>query len=163
MVDNRTRGLASHTDDEPLVIKSCGEPMSITSIQQASDRITLKADGRILFVSAHSIHWIESAGNYVEFVFQPHGERVMVRETLASFEDLLDPERFVRIHRSVIVNVNQIKEMRPRYTGEYEVTMLCEKQLTLSRGYRKNLKRLLQGCSTTSRRVSSLRAYKGVR
>ncbi len=120
--------------------------MSTIAIQPTSDRIPLKADGRILFVSAQSIHWIESAGNYVEFVLQPHGERVMVRETLAWFEKSLDPRRFVRIHRSVIVNVNRIKEMRPRYTGEYQVTMLCEKQLTLSRGYRKNLKRLLQSC-----------------
>ena len=122
--------------------------MSTTSIQTASDRIPLKADGRILFVSAHSIRWIESAGNYVEFVLQPQGERVMVRETLSSFEKSLDPERFVRIHRSVIVNINRIKEMRPRYTGEYQVTMLCEKQLILSRGYRKNLKRLLQSYSS---------------
>ncbi len=117
------------------------------------DRIPLKADGRILFVPARSINWIESAGNYVEFVVWPQGERVMVRETLSSYEKTLDSRRFVRIHRSVIVNVDRIREMRPRYTGEYQLTMMCGKQLTLSRGYRKNLKRLLQTHATPPRRV----------
>ncbi len=118
--------------------------MSNTSLQLTSNRLPLKADGRILFVSTNRINWIESAGNYVEFVIHPQGERVLVRRTLSSFEKTLDPDRFVRIHRSVIVNVGCIKEMRPRYTGEYQITMLTEQQLTLSRGYRKNLKRLLQ-------------------
>lgn len=121
--------------------------MSNSMLATSSERIPLKADGRILFVSANRINWIESAGNYVEFVIQPEGKRVLVRKTLSSFEKTLDPERFVRIHRSVIVNVTCIKEMRPRYTGEYQITMLTEEQLTLSRGYRKNLKRLLQTCS----------------
>ena len=108
-----------------------------------ADRIPLKADGRIVFVPLRSISWIESAGNYVEFVIGSRGQRVVVRETLAYFEEHLDAERFVRIHRSLIVNVNRIREMRPRYTGEYELTMVCGKQLTMSRGYRSNLKRLL--------------------
>lgn len=122
--------------------------MSDTPSHQNVDRIPLKADGRIVFVPARSINWIESAGNYVEFVIRPQCERIVVRETLSSFERTLDSSRFVRIHRSVIVNVNRIKEMRPRYTGEYQLTMLCGKQLVLSRGYRKNLKRLLQTCAT---------------
>lgn len=121
-----------------------------TSLSNQWNRISLKADGRILFVSPNRINWIESAGNYVEFVIQPLGERVLVRKTLSSFEETLDPERFVRIHRSVIVNIECIKEMRPRYTGEYQITMLTEQQLTLSRGYRKNLKRLLQTCSPSA-------------
>jgi two-component system LytT family response regulator len=126
------------------------EIMSNTSLPQSSSRIPLKADGRILFVAANRINWIESAGNYVEFVIQPQGERVLVRETLSSFEKTLDPQCFVRIHRSVIVNVARIKEMRPRYTGEYEITMLTDQHLTLSRGYRKNLKRLLQSCGRSA-------------
>ena len=68
----------------------------------------------------------------------------MVRETLSSLENTLDPQCFVRIHRSVIVNVTRIAEMRPRYSGEYDITMLTDHHLTLSRGYRKNLKRLLK-------------------
>ena len=108
-----------------------------------ADRIPLKADGRIVFVPLRSISWIESAGNYVEFVIGSRGQRVTVRETLAYFEEHLDAQRFVRIHRSLIVNVNRIREMRPRYTGEYQLTMVCGKQLTMSRGYRSNLQRLL--------------------
>lgn len=121
--------------------------MSNDFLAPSSSRIPIKADGRILFVAAERIGWISSAGNYVEFVLQPQGQRVLVRETLSSLENTLDPQSFVRIHRSVIVNVNCIREMRPRYTGEYDITMLTDQHLTMSRGYRKNLKRLLQSCA----------------
>jgi two-component system, LytTR family, response regulator len=120
--------------------------MSNTSQQISFDRIHLKTDGRIVFVPLRSINSMESAGNYVEVFVGKQDEKLLVRGTLSSFEERLDGRYFVRIHRSVIVNVARIREMRPRYTGEYQVTMDNGKQLTLSRGYRSNLKRLLQAC-----------------
>lgn len=86
----------------------------------------------------------------MEFVIQPQGQRILVRETLSSLENTLNPQCFVRIHRSIIVNVGRIREMRPRYTGEYDLTMVTDQHLTLSRGYRKNLKRLLQSCARSA-------------
>jgi two-component system, LytTR family, response regulator len=111
------------------------------------DKIPLKIDGRILFVPIESIYWLESSGNYVEVVVGQHGDKLLVRDTLSSFEGRLDGRFFVRIHRSIIVNVARIREMRPHHTGEYQVTMDNGKQLTLSRGYRFNLKRLVQAYS----------------
>jgi two-component system LytT family response regulator len=107
------------------------------------DKISLKIDGRILFVPIETIYWLESSGNYVEVVGQ-HGDKLLVRDTLSSFEGRLDGRFFVRIHRSIIVNVARIREMRPHHTGEYQVTLDNGRQLTLSRGYRFNLKRLMQ-------------------
>jgi two-component system, LytTR family, response regulator len=111
------------------------------------DKIPLKIDGRILFVPIETIYWLESSGNYVEVVVGQHGDKLLVRDTLSSFEGRLDGRFFVRIHRSIIVNVARIREMRPHHTGEYQVTMDNGKQLTLSRGYRFNLKRLVQAYS----------------
>ncbi len=112
-------------------------------------RIHLKTGGKIMFVPLRSIYWLESAGNYVEVFIGKQSERFLVRETLSSFEERLDGRCFVRIHRSVIVNTGRIREMRPHYTGEYSVTLDSGKQLTLSRGYRRQLHRLLGACSTT--------------
>jgi len=111
------------------------------------DKISLKIDGRILFIPIETIYWLESSGNYVEVVVGHNGDKLLVRDTLSSFEGRLDGRFFVRIHRSIIVNVARIREMRPHYTGEYQVTMDNGKQLTLSRGYRFNLKRLMQAYS----------------
>ncbi len=117
--------------------------MTNTSLPQTSDRIPLKADGRILFVSAHRINWIESAGNYVEFVIQPEGERVLVRETLSSFEKSLDPERFVRIHRSYIVNFERVVRIEP-YGKDSRLAILADgTRLPVSRAGYARLKTLL--------------------
>ncbi len=107
-------------------------------------RLCVKTQGRFVFVDLDSIHWIESAGNYVQIKLsgQP-GDEYLVRGTLQSFEDQLDGRYFVRIHRTVIVNCRRIRELRPWFTGEYIVTLDNGKELTLSRKYRVNLERLL--------------------
>jgi two-component system LytT family response regulator len=117
--------------------------MMETSRTADTGRIPIKTDGKIVFVPVRAIRWLESAGNYVEIVWGQQAERLVVRDTLSSFEERLDEHMFVRIHRSTIVNADRIREMRPRYTGEYELTMDNGKQLTMSRGYKTNLKRLV--------------------
>jgi two-component system LytT family response regulator len=111
---------------------------------QTIDRIHMKTEGKIVFVPVKSICWLESAGNYVEVFLSSEGQRLLVRETLSSFEQRLQGRSFLRIHRSVIVNTDRIREMRPCYTGEYDVVLDNGKHLTLSRGYRHNLNRLLE-------------------
>jgi|SRR5579862_5300038 len=97
-------------------------------------RMPLKSGGRILLVDVSQIRWIESAGNYLRFHLQ--GESHLVRDTLSAFETRLDPEQFVRIHRSTIVNRHYVKELIPSDSGEYTVITDNGKQLTLSRSYR---------------------------
>ena len=65
----------------------------------------------------------------------------LLRETISSLEEQLDPEQFRRIHRSAIVKIDRIKEMQPWFHGEYRIIMENGKQLTLSRNYRSNFQR----------------------
>lgn len=113
--------------------------------QLFQQRICVKTGGKIVFVDVKAICWIESAGNYVQIRFDgPSGGEFLVRDTLHSFEQQLDSRYFVRIHRSIIVNSSRVKELKPWYTGEYIVTLDNGKELTLSRTYRINLRRLLR-------------------
>ncbi len=118
---------------------------SLEPKQLFRQRICVKTNGRIVFVDMKSICWIESAGNYVQIrLDRPSASEFLVRDTLQSFEQQLDGRYFVRIHRSIIVNSSRIKELKPWYTGEYIVTLDNGKELTLSRTYRINLRRLLR-------------------
>jgi len=105
------------------------------------DRLPIRTGGRIVFLQTTDIRWIEAAGNYLKFVTKEEG--VLMRGTMSSLEGQLDPDRFIRIHRSTIVNVAQVKELRPWYTGEYVVIMTGGKELTMARRYRHHLKRFV--------------------
>jgi two-component system LytT family response regulator len=101
------------------------------------DRLVIKSSGRIYFVRIQDIDWCEAAGNYVRLHIgqQTH----LVRGTMSHLESQLDPAQFVRIHRSAIVNVERIQELRSSFNGEYLITLNDKTRLTLSRGYREGL------------------------
>ncbi len=106
----------------------------------AAGRLPLKSAGRTLFIEPDEILWVEASGNNVKV--RTAGATHVIRDTIKNLEARLDPDRFVRIHRSAIVQARQVREIRPWYTGEYVVTMSNGQELTLSRGYRANLPRL---------------------
>ncbi|MBU6400408.1 MAG: LytTR family DNA-binding domain-containing protein [Verrucomicrobia bacterium] len=105
------------------------------------DRLVIKCDGRVLFVKTEDIDWIEAADNYVNL--HVGCESHLFRETMGALEGRLSPERFLRISRSAIVNVERIKELQPMFHGEYTVILRTGARLTLSRGYREKLQRLM--------------------
>ena len=99
------------------------------------DRLLVRSEGRLLVVRLPEVDWIEGAGNYARI---HAGARVFLyRQTLAALERRLDPTRFARIHRSTIVNLDRIEELRPTISGSYEVVLVGGKRLTLSRGHRR--------------------------
>ena len=102
------------------------------------DRLIIKSEGRIFFIKTGDIDWVEAAGNYV--TLHVGGEAYLMRETMAGMEEKLDPKQFIRIHRSHIVNIESIKEIKPWFNGEYHVDLKDGMQLTLSRKYRQNFK-----------------------
>ena len=104
---------------------------------QKLERFVIKSGGRVFFVRASEIDWIEAAGNYVKL--HVGAETHLFRETMNDLEVRLDPERFLRIHRSRIVNIERIKELQPWFNGEYVVFLKNGTRLTLSRSYRDKL------------------------
>jgi two-component system, LytTR family, response regulator len=108
---------------------------------QKLDRLVVKSGGRVFFLRTEDIVWIEAAGNYVRLHLSEDSH--LFRETMNGIEARLDPRRFVRIHRSRIVNSDRIKELQPWFNGEYVVVLQNGTRLTLSRGYREKLQERL--------------------
>jgi two-component system LytT family response regulator len=97
------------------------------------ERLVVRESGRIFFVGVHEIDYLEAAGNYVSL--HVAGKTHLIHETMTNTEARLDPARFVRIHRSTIVNVARIDELRPHFNGEYIILLKDATELKLSRGY----------------------------
>ena len=104
------------------------------------ERLVVKSAGRLFFLRTEEIDWIESAGNYV--CLHVGGESHLLRETMNGLEARLDPERFLRIHRSTMVNIERIKELQPWFHGDYVVILRDDRQLMMSAGYREKLDEL---------------------
>lgn len=104
---------------------------------QRLERFVIKSGGRVFFVRAAEIDWIEAAGNYVKLHVGTDSH--LFRETMNALEAQLDPDTFFRIHRSHIVNIERVKELQPWFNGEYVVFLKSGTRLTLSRGYREKL------------------------
>ena len=107
--------------------------------RRLEDWLLVKKEGRSVFVRLAEIDWIESARNNVILHVGP--ERYVHHETTSGVEARLSPSKFLRIHRSAIVRIDRIKELKPWFNGEYRVTLKDGTQLTLSEGYRDRLKR----------------------
>ena len=106
-----------------------------------TERLVVKTGGRVFFLNAEEIDWVEAEGNYVSI--HAGKKAYLLRETISGIEGQLDPRHFVRIHRSAVVNINRIKELQPWSHGEYHVILHDGTQLTLSRSYRDNLQSAL--------------------
>ncbi len=107
----------------------------------ASDRIAIKTAGHVVFVKTDEICWVEAADNYVCLHCGP--ETHILRETMNALEGRLDSAKFLRVHRSTIVNVDRIKELQPWFRGDYLLVLQDGTQLTLSRTYREKLQHTL--------------------
>lgn len=95
------------------------------------ERLIVKSSGRVFFVRAEDIDWVEASGNYVKI--HTKSEAHLLRESMKNMEAKLDPKTFVRIHRSAIVNIDRIKELEPWFHGEYVVILRDGTRLTASR------------------------------
>ena len=114
-----------------------------TPTEQAIPRVEcLQVDtgDHVLFVDPEAIDWVEAAGNYV--VLHVGQDSLVSRTSLLSMEGSLDPARFVRIHRSTIVNVRRVREMTHWSSGDYRLTLTDGTTLRLSRTYRRRFDRL---------------------
>jgi two-component system, LytTR family, response regulator len=119
---------------------------NLATARTAPDRIAIRNNGRVIFLKLSDIDWIEAADNYV--CLHSGRETHILRETMSELESRLDPARFIRVHRSAIVNMDRIKELQPWFRGDYKVVLSDGTELTLTKNHREKLEsRLLLGAS----------------
>lgn len=105
-----------------------------------TSRIVFKSRGRIIFLPVDDIYTIGAEENYVRLCTKT--ESHLIRETMASLEQKLDPATFLRVHRSTMVNLQYVKEMRSESAGEYSVVLHNGQKVPMSRSYRSRIKSL---------------------
>jgi len=105
------------------------------------ERLVIKSAGRIMFLRKDEIDWIEAADNYVRLHVGTDSH--LLRETLGALESRLDSSKFLRIHRSTVVNIDRMKELQPWFHGDYVVILQDGTRLNLSRTYRDRVIELL--------------------
>ncbi|RTE87199.1 MULTISPECIES: LytTR family DNA-binding domain-containing protein [Gammaproteobacteria] len=107
------------------------------------EHIAIKDSGEITRVAVNSIAWIDAAGDYM--CIHAGSDTHILRKTMKELEQELNPKLFQRIHRSAIVNVDQVEKLCSRQNGEYHVVLSNGKELKVSRSYKDRIKQLVLG------------------
>ena len=102
--------------------------------QHFPEKLLFKSEGAIEVVDANEIQWVESSGNYVKVCLERTA--FIARQTLTTVQSQLDPEQFVRIHRTHLVNKNEVAKADHINKGDYALTLKSGTELRLSRGYK---------------------------
>lgn len=124
--------------DRRLQIDSVVEERSSTNRSSGYlDRIVVKEGGRVALLNVSDLDWVGAAGIYLEL--HVGATTHLYRSSLGALLARLDPARFVRIHRSVVINTDRIKELRPRGHSDYTVVLRDGRAVPLSRAYRSHL------------------------
>jgi two-component system LytT family response regulator len=110
---------------------------------QFAERLVVNTAGRVVFVKVADIDWLEAAGNYV--TIHAGREKFMFRETLRNLCERLDPAKFVRLHRSSVVNVERLRELLPWSRGEQVAVLHDGTQLPIGRAFRDRLMSVMNG------------------
>lgn len=124
-IEERLRRLLKEVKPEPKYLK----------------RIPVKSSRGTTLVLTEEIDWINSAGHYLEI--HAGRETHLIRERLSQIEQKLDPETFIRVHRSIIVNLDRIKSLHPLFNGDHLIILQNGQELNLSRTYHEKLMQLL--------------------
>ncbi len=130
-ISTRQRG---DLNDRMLALLDRMQPDQVVNTTSYLERLAIKQSGRVIFLRVEEIAWIEAAGVYVEI--HAGKNSWLHRVSLSELEARLDPQLFLRIHRSTIVNLRHIKELQPHSHGDFLVVLQDGQQLKLSRNYR---------------------------
>lgn len=125
----------------PLEMNGLNGTSDLAYVDQRN-RFVARSGGKIIFFKPNEITWIEAAANYVRLNVRS-GQSYLIRQTMHEIEHKLDAGMFLRIHRSIIVNIERVRELQPCGGGEYIVMLQDGKQLPLGRSYRPRMEQLL--------------------
>jgi two-component system LytT family response regulator len=141
---NRAKNQLTRDRSEPQDDKLRALFEQFATSRRTPDRIAVRTSGRVVFVKIDDVDWIEASDNYV--CLHCGKDTHVLRETMGQIESRLDPARFLRVHRSAIVNLDRIKELQPWFRGDYRVVLRDGTELTLTKSHREKLEsRLLLG------------------
>jgi len=138
----RTRIRERSAAELAATLASLVSPPARAAGAEPLQRFTVPADGRILFVRASDVDWIEAEDYYV--CLHSGGARHLIRETMSALEHQVDPAQFVRVHRSAMINVDRVTELRPLFKGECTVRLRDGTEIRVSRGRRAALEAALR-------------------
>jgi len=145
LIDRATQ----HSSAALAIVREAGEhptrsAESVPALQARAKpqslRVAIKVKGRIIFVNLRDVVSIEAKGKYV--CLQRTANSYLLRESISAVGEKLETEGFIRIHRSVLVNISFVEEIWPLSTGEYCLRVEGGKEYTVTRTYRGNLKSL---------------------
>jgi two-component system, LytTR family, response regulator len=140
-VDRARARLGTGSNHSELIRHLVSELRETQQARAGLQRLVIRSRGQVSFLRVEEIDWIEASHNYLKIHSGP--DIHLLRETIKEIEARLQPDRFLRIHRCLIVNVDRIRRLEACGYGEYLVVLRDGKKLSLSRGYRDNLDRLI--------------------
>lgn len=127
----------AHALENPANPKSVETRRPRIAHRSQQPRIAIKVKGRILFINPADVIAVQAEGNYV--LLHRAGDNYSLRESISAVEEKLRPYGFIQIHRSVLVNISFVEEIKPCVTGEYTLRMKDGQEYTVTRTYKKNL------------------------
>jgi two-component system LytT family response regulator len=137
----RAAGGAAPRSPEPDRTRLADLLREVAERRRSYQRLAVPSGDKILFLPTGSIHSLEASGNYVQV--HAAGGKYLRRQTLTSIADRLDPERFLRVHRSWIVNVDSIRELVPWFRHTYVLVLENGQRIHVSRSFRDSILGLL--------------------
>lgn len=155
-VERAKEQLAAKTSPAHLVDRLLAEMSQAVRPPATQERLVVRSRGQVEFLRINDIDWIEASHNHVKI--HVGAETHLLRQTIGEIETQLSPEKFLRIHRCLIVNVDRIRRLEACGYGEYLVVLRDGKNLSLSRGYRNRLDRFLDTISGAPSRTNESEA-----
>lgn len=113
----------------------------VSDLNRYPEHLAIKDSGEITRVPVNQIEWVDAAGDYM--CIHAAGETFILRRTMKELEQELNPNRFQRVHRSAIVNIDQVEKLCTRHNGEYHLALKNGQNLKVSRSYKDRIKQLI--------------------
>lgn len=123
------------------ILEQLARGADISELNRYPEHIAIKDSGEITRVPVNSIEWVDAAGDYM--CIHAAGETFILRRTMKELEQELNPNRFQRVHRSAIVNIDQVEKLCTRHNGEYHLVLKNGQNLKVSRSYKDRIKQLI--------------------
>lgn len=123
------------------ILERLAEGADVTELNRYPEHLAIKDSGEVTRVPVNRIEWVDAAGDYM--CIHAAGETHILRRTMKELEQELNPSRFQRVHRSAIVNIDQVEKLCTRQNGEYHLVLKNGQNLKVSRSYKDRIKQLI--------------------